>query len=130
MAVFKGCFCSLCKFCGSLLCQRQIHNIFFVLQIVFDHGSFCCLNLCTCQHNGTIFLQFLDGLIQHILCTVIAVVLRTVSTLVRNKIQGTRFSQLFQDLVSICHARNFHVDPVCALFVNLGLGAVLLHSFL
>ena len=130
MVVLICSFCCLCEFCSTFLCQSQIHHILFVLQIIFDHGGFRRLYLGTCQDNGTILLQFFYGFIQNILRAVERVVLRTVRTFMGNKIQGTGFSQLFQNLVGICHSRDFHIDPVCALFVYLGFRAVLLHTFL
>ena len=131
---------SLFKLLSAFLRHHQIYRISGIAhRLVLDRACGSSLDICTLQHDGSICLQFIDGLIQSVRIACIAlcigyclhrVVRIAVLVCLCNEIQGTGTSQLFQDLVGICYTGNLDIDTIGTLLVYNSLFTVVLNTLL
>ena len=97
------CTGGISKSLRTLVSQSQLYDPFFVLHAVRLNTCLCRSNLRTIQYNGSV------GQLE---------------------LQGTGFTQLFQDRVGIGYTGDLDVDTVGTFLVNLSLCAVAVYTLL
>ena len=131
---------SLFKLFSTFLRHYQVYRIGGIAhRLILDRACGSSLDIGTLQHDGSICLQFIDGLVQSVRIAYIAlcighclhrVIRIAVLVCLCNEIQGTGTSQFFQDLVGICYTGDLDVDTIGTLLVYNSLFTVVLNTLL
>ena len=121
LAVFVGTLCSLGKSLCTFGIKFQLGYIFAVAGIVLLYTTLGVDNGGTFEYDAVLFLQLVDRVVQLILACGRIVAVAGIAVVVRlaDKIQRTRCTQLFEDLICIGNARDLNSNTVDTLFVNL-----------
>ena len=131
---------SFLELLGTFVGHYQIYRISGVAHgLILDGTCGSGLDIGTFQLDGTVCLQFVDGLVQCVTITYVTlgigdcldgVVRIAVTVRLGNEIQGTGTSQLFQDLVRIGYTGDLDIDTVGTLLVYDGFCTVVLYTLL
>ena len=131
MVIVISFFCCCLELLCTLICQLKINTILFISCCwVVEYSGWSCLYFCTCQYDGVCIFQFVDWLIQCISGSCQGIVFISLTVFMLDKVQWTRLSKFFQNLVCVAHTRNLDTDTVVSNLISLCLCAVLLHTFL